>query len=790
MITNTGDFPLTTYIGFSKLFDHYRSLVDSGNSLQRDRAKAILKIEKEYPILSSGLSSIEDINKYKEQIDLILEDVFSSPLSTNEIKAATTPFNELTFKASKRFKKILGDAGTDFVPQLLNFDEENFYIFGCSIILTVYYGYKVDFKRPFHYQIPDSTGVLRSYKVLFNADFISIERTENAKDITQEDVDELLENFNDVSVWKEKFPPKSWVFNGFIITNLIDATLDASISDFKTKLLQNESDQDGTTEDFERIFKSIFNIEDLKVGFSTFNEEDETFERILHKDLHSYILDEETVQECGDALCDASYYTLFKQKGLYIVTNTEKYHKLYPNNILYKKLLDQGVKSAILASIVSNDKVLGVLELVSSKINELNTVNANKLKDIMPFMIDSIVRSKQQFENELELIIQEECTSIHKSVHWKFKKEATRYMLSRSMGNPSYFREITFDNVYPLYGQIDVKGSSEARNEATKQDLLLQLESIGTIIKRISSLENLPIYEQFDFRINEYINELKEGLQVDSERQVLGFLRKEIIPLFKHLSKKNDNLKQLIKEYYDSIDAASGLVYKHRKDYDDSVMQINKRMASIIDTKQIEAQQMYPHYFERFKTDGVEHNLYIGEAITKNDSFHKVYLYNLRLWQLQVMCEMENDFYQLKERLPIPLNVASMILSFNSPLSLRFRMDEKRFDVDGTYNARYEVVKKRVDKANIKGTEERITQPGKITIIYSQKEDEKEYLRYISFLQSKKQLDEDVEILELEDLQGVTGLKAIRVSVLYSKDTENSSKEYYTYEDLITQLED
>jgi hypothetical protein len=40
-------------------------------------------------------------------------------------------------------------------------------------------------------------------------------------------------------------------------------------------------------------------------------------------------------------------------------------------------------------------------------------------------------------------------------------------------------------------------------------------------------------------------------------------------------------------------------------------------------------------------------------------------------------------------------------------------MDEKRFDVDGTYNARYEVVKKRIDKANIKGTKERITQKRK-----------------------------------------------------------------------------
>ena len=41
-------------------------------------------------------------------------------------------------------------------------------------------------------------------------------------------------------------------------------------------------------------------------------------------------------------------------------------------------------------------------------------------------------------------------------------------------------------------------------------------------------------------------------------------------------------------------------------------------------------------------------------------------------------------------------------------MTISFRMDEKQFDVDGTYNARYEIVKKRVDKAYIKGTTERV----------------------------------------------------------------------------------
>jgi hypothetical protein len=115
-------------------------------------------------------------------------------------------------------------------------------------------------------------------------------------------------------------------------------------------------------------------------------------------------------------------------------------------------------------------------------------------------------------------------------------------------------------------------------------------------------------------------------------------------------------------------------------------------------------------------------------------------------------------------------------------------MDEKQFDVDGTYNARYEIVKKRVDKAFIKGTKKRVTQKGKITIVYSQKEDEREYLRYIKFLQAKQYLDTDEEVVELQDLQDVTGLKAIRVSVLYHKDQDSNG--LYTYEDLMKEIVD
>jgi hypothetical protein len=368
---------------------------------------------------------------------------------------------------------------------------------------------------------------------------------------------------------------------------------------------------------------------------------------------------------------------------------------------------------------------------------------------------------------------------------WKFEKEAKNFIKEQFNGNQVSFNKIAFEDIYPLYGQIDIKGSSEARNRATRQDLVLQLNSAKAIIEVAFETESLPIYEQIIYQINNYLEDIDKHFKVDSEQFVADFFKQEVNPLFMHLLKSNVLVSE-IEAYFGTMDDKLNVLYKHRKDYDDTITMINKEMATLLDHKQVEAQQMYPHYFERFKTDGVEHNMYIGQSITREDTFNNIYLYNLRLWQLQVMCEMENAYYQNQANYPIPMDVASMILVFSTPLSISFRMDEKQFDVDGTYNARYEIVKKRVDKAFIKGTNKRITEKGKITIVYSQKKDEIEYLRYIKFLQSKHYLGDDLEIVELEDLQAVTGLKAIRASVLYHKD--QNDKEFYTYDDLMKEI--
>jgi len=67
-----------------------------------------------------------------------------------------------------------------------------------------------------------------------------------------------------------------------------------------------------------------------------------------------------------------------------------------------------------------------------------------------------------------------------------------------------------------------------------------------------------------------------------------------------------------------------------------------------------------------------------------------------------------------------------------------------------------------------------LTQPGKIAIVYSQHRELEEYLEFIEYLQNERLLGDEIEHLDLEDTQGISGLKAVRVNVILP--TENAQQ--------------
>ncbi|MEO8516869.1 MAG: GAF domain-containing protein [Flavobacterium sp.] len=780
--------PFTTLISFHKLIESMEIIAHSNVDYRSNYAKAIIQQAKELPEFRNG---IEDWNMIQENEGLIknlLADLFPTALTYNEIKAATLPFQNFTFNYTERFKKILSDAGMEFDMNIRDFDEHLFYVMNCCLILNTYYNQKVDFGKPLFYDIPDADGIIKHYRILYNADFVEIFATEKVKPLQQSEIDELIDNYDNIDLWKEKFPPNTWVLKGFVIVTLIDATIESAVSNLKTNLLKSNVKKTEMKESFESIFRSIFKIADLRVGVTIYNEEEDAFIKpYLEKgkeQMKSFILLDEKEADCKNALCGCSFEYLIKNKKVFIIPDVNAFLMTAENQKFGNHLLSQNIQSCLLAPVMNGDKLLGIMELASSQIRGLNSLNATKLELIMPYLVDTIERNNAEIENKVEAIIQKEYTTIHPSVYWKFKKEARNYFRNTSDTKDYIFKEIVFKDVYPLYGQIDIKSSSDHRNVTIKDDLKHQLVSLIEIFELLKSSTSLLLIEQRKFELQELLNDLEISLKADTEQQIHSYIETEIHPVLQS-SKADVECQKKIDVYFGSLDPKSGVFYQARKDFDHTLSVINKKMANILDAKQLEAQQIFPHYYERFKTDGVEHNLYIGASIAPHLEYDKLYLNNLRLWQLQTLCEMELEHHKIKDTLPYALDVTSLILVFSSPLSIRFRMDEKRFDVDGSYNARYEVVKKRIDKAYIKGTKERITEKEKITIVYSHKQEETEYLKYIKFLQSKQILESTVEQFEVEDLQGVSGLKAFRIKVV---NTNISSEKLYSYQNLLDEL--
>lgn len=757
------DFPAIMQVSFFKQIEQLEAQARGDDEAQAAYAKELLKVVDQYPELRDGISDINKLEDYQEPIQKLARPLFPEVLTTNEIKILTPPFYFDPLYTSSRFNSIVEASGEPFSFTMKDVDENTFYLYCCYFILGRYYGYPAGGGIPQFFEIENKVqGIRRVYKLLINADLSDFTPTDKAVDITREDYEELIENFDDIDLWKKKFPPNSWIMKGVNILNLVDVTADHAINSITSNLLVAEPD---TFEKVQWGIKKVLNNSNLSIGVISLDSDH--LVSMEEKNIDSLILKPGDSLDCNTDLCDYTVHQLMVNKEPLVIPNAKKFHANGPSSFS-KKLIKSEFNSYILAPAVHEGELLGFMELGAKENYELHEGTLDLLDQVLPILSMAKKRFHTEAQNLVEAIIQQECTTIHPSVKWKFEEEAKKFMERQMAGEQPVFKDIVFDQLYPLYGQLDIKGSSERRNRAVSVDLIKQLKSVSKVFKLASTKQPMPIYDELMFRINGFIGDLKEDLAAGSEHRILTFLKDEVYSVFDYLKKSDEELKTLVDKYFAILDEDMNTVYEERKKYDTSVNKVNQRLASFIDKKQLDAQGMFPHYFERYKTDGVEFNMYIGQSITKEDNFDEIFVRNLRLWQLLTMCEMENEFQILKQDIESPIEIASLILVYNTAISVHFRMDEKKFDVEGAYNARYEIIKKRVDKAHIKGTDERITRPGSIVIVYSQESDANEYRTYLHYLTSRGYLKNGVEDLQLEDLQGVHGLRALRVDVNYA----------------------
>jgi hypothetical protein len=412
------------------------------------------------------------------------------------------------------------------------------------------------------------------------------------------------------------------------------------------------------------------------------------------------------------------------------------------------------------------ERIIGLLEIGSPKPYELHSFVELKFRELVSLFSMAVERSRDEIDNQIEAIIREQYTAIHPSVEWKFIETSYNLLEKREAeGKNATAPPIAFRDVHPLYAQADIVSSSDRRNHAIQADLSENLHLLLDLLDVAIGMGRYPLLNQYRAAAERNLRGVLEDFNSNDESRIVSWLKDEIHPVLEDIRSRYPALQAKVRHYFNYIDADLGIVYQERRKYEDSVSMINSTIARYLEDQQEAAQKIVPHYFERYKTDGVEYDIYAGQSLLKSGTFKPMHLRNLRLWQFIDMCEVTRLVEDLQTDLPVPLSTAQLIFTYSNPLSIRFRMDEKQFDVDGAYNVRYEILKKRIDKALIEGTDERLTQAGKVAIVYLQEKDKQEYLDYADYLISEGYITEDIEDLKIGKLQGVQGLRALRFTV-------------------------
>lgn len=637
-----------------------------------------------------------------------------------------------------------------------------------SIILERFYDHKFNVHSFQEISLRNtSTGLEKHFKLNLILDYIDVKAVSPVRPLNERQIHSLLNDMYNEKLWEELLPPDNFLFEGFVVGILEDVTRVKTLSTIK-ELMGVEGgkvDQMQLLNRLQRLLCSYLEIPDLRFGSLQHND-------APWVDSSTWSL----LRKYDRPLVTASFsdrrgpYGKLLHGGKPVILEDLNGHQYLPP--LEQKLRDQGFRSLLLAPMHDDEgNIISVFELASPQTFQFSELTLFQLEEIIPLLNAGSNRFIQETKNAIRLTVQQEFTSIHPSVEWKFNQVAGKFYWDQVIAaEQSSIDPIVFKDVYPLYGQADIVSSSRQRNESIRADLMDNLERLLQLL--MSCRETVPFHllEVYSVKLSSHLKRLQEGAFVSNDESlIVELLTGEIHPLIRSLSRRFPQLRDLVHEYFEYLDPELDIVYRRRKAYEQSVKDLNRLISYHLIQEEERMQKILPHYFEKFETDGVEYNLYVGQSLLEKDTFDNFYLRDFRLWQLILMCDITRLVERHSKELPVPLTTAQLIFVYSTSLSIRFLMDEKQFDVDGAYNVRYEILKKRIDKAYIKGTNERLTQSGKIAIVWLQEKDRLEYQEYLDYLVQKQYIKPEIELVDLEKMQGVEGLKAFRVEVLSDK---------------------
>ena len=679
--------------------------------------------------------------------------------------ALATPYQFKVFYYSDCFKKLFLDRGEKrlLLPEGMSADQLRA-IQATMIydqVLEKFYSIKLNDSPELIYPVTDAeTGLKRYYRIGYDRRFIDIRLKGKLPQI--QDCGVCMNTFRILDLEKQlaTMPLDLFEANGFAVWTAQDVTITESLDAIKKILLRQDVCDTDSIKDLKDAIHALVGLHEVEVGLTPFLKMNEKLVVNENCQLHS-LIGKTWDSNDPQSIAEFNQFVDFIKENSQAVAISNLNEEMVKIAPFLKPVFDEGHQSFIGYPFQNSDGLLGILELASPVRNQLTQQVISRLEPAIPFISLAMLRNRETFHQKIQMLIKEKFTMVQQSVEWKFEEVAFNLLRHSESGSTN----VVFEDVYPLYGAIDIRNSSMERASALQKDLREHLILLDHTLTRLQELMPLPLLEGLKFRNHSHLQSIKDTINTEDEMRINEFLHQEVKPVLDHLNRNNKQVQDVLSSYFEKVNNNSSSIYLYRYQFEETLAMINQAVMSYLEEQENMIQQSFPHYFEKYRTDGVEYNIYIGQSIAPAYPFDLLYLKNIRLWQMQSMAEVARITNKLLPLLKVPLQTTQLILVHSQCISISFRIDERKFDVEGSYNIRYEVIKKRIDKAHLKNSTERLTQPGKIAIVYSNQKEAQEYQEYIEFCQDKRLLKAGIEMLELEELQGIKGLKAMRVAI-------------------------
>ena len=366
VILSVDEFPFKSALSLSPLIAYWEDKLISDANCNASRIKELAGMLRRKVELISPIHDVSIIDRHIDTVDVLMEDIFAGALWENDLKAVVAPFHFESFYATPKLEelKLLGG---DNYSEKLNIDKKTLLfrltLTAYTIILDKFYNANFYVDEPFIFTIQDKfTKLDRHYKLSIDLKFMEVKAKGEVKPLTAQEINFLINRYNDLDLWMHELPPENFEFSGFAIYDFTDVTIEETISSLRYELLDRDSV--ATEEGFEILqqkLRVLFGLPGIRLGFAScpaLREFDTTYARKIWNGL---ILSHGSELKLSDL--KGSIYEPVIKKGDTIIV--EDLNVLPEPTKIEDLLLEHGVRNLIIAPLEYEGRIIGLMEVAS-----------------------------------------------------------------------------------------------------------------------------------------------------------------------------------------------------------------------------------------------------------------------------------------------------------------------------------------------------------------------------------------------------------------------------------------